>query len=65
MRLADVAQILFVQVPHELQTRLRQIIARVFDVSPAMLSVTEVWPEQTYNLCGWTFTEEVERNASS
>ena len=54
MRLAEVAQALFVQVPHELQTRLHQIIARIFDLSPAMLSVTEVWPEQTYNLCGWT-----------
>ncbi|CAK8987812.1 unnamed protein product, partial [Durusdinium trenchii] len=54
VRLAEVVQILFVQVPAELQVRLHQIIARIFDLSPSMISVTEVWPEQTYNLCGWT-----------
>ena len=52
IRLAEVVQVLFVQVPAELQVRLHQILSRIFDVSPAMITVTEVWPEQTYNLCG-------------
>ena len=48
IRLAEVVQVLFVQVPAELQVRLHQILSRIFDVSPAMITVTEV-----YNLCGW------------
>ena len=54
MRLADVIQIVFVQVPVELQSRLQTILAGIFDVVPSKLNVTETWPEQHFNMCGWT-----------
>ena len=40
IRLAEIIQVLFVQVPSELQVRLHQILARIFDINPAQLSIT-------------------------
>ena len=37
--------------------RLHQILAKIFDVNPSHLTVTEVWPEQIFNLCGWTLLQ--------